>query len=816
MAINIKELFDADAENIKVDKINYNFDQVLANGGGATGLKGNPGIVGPVGQKGTGGDKGSKGEVGPKGDAGASSSLWDSDVIGINGYDVRILRPYDVDPEPNTDPNNIPEGRRSRLILGQNTYADPLEPNTLTGTPNGLLNLINPPVINNDVTAQIIFANNESGNPKEFKMATSYTSGNNNGTTFTLSALAAALGEKTNLLISIPNDIKLQSNYIELDGDNSKIKNSNNLIIDSGAQTEVLTETFNLQASDSVTLSAASDLTLNSSDRIDITATSVLESSANNTTQYSLLNSSQQGGEHLIVAEEHLLIRIAGTNSNNTHNKLHIESDLTTSGNNVLFQGIAINGDINSLNQEGKVANSSAFDTGYGIRFKDGLDVDESIISNGQAATRLYTEKSQSTNLQEKTLSDYYSDFALEDALRLNISNPTSVPAINANPQYTTGMESFYKLRSASGSSNGFEMEKTTVSKIGSTVFVNTSLKIRTHPIWATYGLSGNLAKNQMCFRFNPLKFPYRNDGGSVVTFPINIGTQFNMQFGTVSSSGERTQGGYSYDYFNGRDIENGYLPATIGSYNIFGRIYNNSNVVYLFKTVKRDFAGETAAFQVPLVPADFVRQWDATNSPGPSQSISMEFSFNMLSKFNSYTSISSSSNRNQINSIYAAPSFNENIQVRSAHTGDINLPSATNDGFDKMSTWAAGNQQSYFRTNAANSYTSGNYTVPENHGMSFIWVNVPPHCNLNIDTLDSQTPPWPIAPSASNAITFDNAVCYDDTQDNTWNSDNRTRLWYRYKIVAKTNTVQNKRDFTVTFTASGYNNKNITLSQGT
>lgn len=40
MAINIKEIFEVDSENQKIDKLNYNFDQILANGGGAIGATG--------------------------------------------------------------------------------------------------------------------------------------------------------------------------------------------------------------------------------------------------------------------------------------------------------------------------------------------------------------------------------------------------------------------------------------------------------------------------------------------------------------------------------------------------------------------------------------------------------------------------------------------------------------------------------------------------------------------------------------------------------------------------------------------------------
>lgn len=68
MAINIKEIFELDSENQKIDKINYNFDQILANGGGPIGTKGAPGTTGATGSKGATGAQGPAGPQGPTGD----------------------------------------------------------------------------------------------------------------------------------------------------------------------------------------------------------------------------------------------------------------------------------------------------------------------------------------------------------------------------------------------------------------------------------------------------------------------------------------------------------------------------------------------------------------------------------------------------------------------------------------------------------------------------------------------------------------------------------------------------------------------------
>ena len=94
MAINIQEiLHPSDSNQIKWEKVNYNFDQILANGGGPTGQKGTKGIQGSVGQTGA---KGDKGDQGIQGETGATSSRWKVIPIDQDGNDVNeyvILKP---------------------------------------------------------------------------------------------------------------------------------------------------------------------------------------------------------------------------------------------------------------------------------------------------------------------------------------------------------------------------------------------------------------------------------------------------------------------------------------------------------------------------------------------------------------------------------------------------------------------------------------------------------------------------------------------------------------------------------------------------
>ena len=119
MAINIQEiLHPSDSDVIKFEKINYNFDQIVANGGGLTGPKG------PAGPQGTPGFTGAKGEQGVKGEqglTGATTSPWkvipiDSDAgqpLGDGVNDYVILKP-----KQSTD--NL----RPIIFLGDETFDD--------------------------------------------------------------------------------------------------------------------------------------------------------------------------------------------------------------------------------------------------------------------------------------------------------------------------------------------------------------------------------------------------------------------------------------------------------------------------------------------------------------------------------------------------------------------------------------------------------------------------------------------------------------------------------------------------------------------
>ena len=90
MAVNIKPILTVDTDIEKLDKVNYNFDQLVVNGGGPRGFQGVQGDTGFQGLTGYQGDNGYSGDVGPQGEAGDSKEdTWE----GVKSSDntVKVL-----------------------------------------------------------------------------------------------------------------------------------------------------------------------------------------------------------------------------------------------------------------------------------------------------------------------------------------------------------------------------------------------------------------------------------------------------------------------------------------------------------------------------------------------------------------------------------------------------------------------------------------------------------------------------------------------------------------------------------------------------
>ena len=129
MPISLKHINTTDSDNIKLDIVNYNFDQLVANGGGPRGPQG------LIGETGTQGITGQPGVQGPIGDAGfqgpqspISSNYWkkiapgniDADTLipihsGNNLYSAPVVSIGYVENDPES-------GTKSELVGGKTPY----------------------------------------------------------------------------------------------------------------------------------------------------------------------------------------------------------------------------------------------------------------------------------------------------------------------------------------------------------------------------------------------------------------------------------------------------------------------------------------------------------------------------------------------------------------------------------------------------------------------------------------------------------------------------------------------------------------------
>ena len=117
-SLNLKEILNTDSDIQKFDKINYNFDQIMSNGGGPMGAQG---AQGPQGFTGLTGDTGAQGSQGPQGTQGAK---------GDTGIDH-----WSVNPGTNNDtfvPTHDGNKQNPPTIMVGVDVTDPIYNNVIT------------------------------------------------------------------------------------------------------------------------------------------------------------------------------------------------------------------------------------------------------------------------------------------------------------------------------------------------------------------------------------------------------------------------------------------------------------------------------------------------------------------------------------------------------------------------------------------------------------------------------------------------------------------------------------------------------------
>ena len=131
MAINLKEISLLDTDSIKLDKVNYNFDQIVANGGGPIGNTGAPGSTGYQGLTGHQGDTGIAGDQGFQGDAGTSlDNVWKVNSGSSSKTILPVHDSNDVNPPTlaigyrSTDPFYTSGESNSSLLLNRDSVVE--------------------------------------------------------------------------------------------------------------------------------------------------------------------------------------------------------------------------------------------------------------------------------------------------------------------------------------------------------------------------------------------------------------------------------------------------------------------------------------------------------------------------------------------------------------------------------------------------------------------------------------------------------------------------------------------------------------------
>lgn len=630
MAINIKELFDADSDNIKVEKTNYNFDQILANGGGPIGPKGVQGTTGNTGQKGQKGDEGQKGDQGQKGEQGASLNIWDKDTMTDGLGDLEVLRPF-----------NNPSEVISRVILGEDTVNN----TTPTYLPPALLSLIISSTLD-EVSNQIQLKYDDI-HARDFYIRTEYES--ITGTTLVITGAAAHNTEKTSLNIIIPDDIELNSKTINLKAQNDiNIENTSLGNITIGTLNGATYDTY--LYSDNIIRLETNEIELEASDiiananNIDITATSgTIDLNADTTTLTAVVKNELIAPDNELTATGKNTMSSAATGPANVLNttsstgintlqnsgvdKFFTGVDLNTSTQNIFFS--VPNGDHDGTPGGGH----TGADYGNGIQFKEG-DPGES-LPNGDTA---YASANNGSTSNDRTLNDYFH----KSVGLWNQTNPYT-RVLDGDGTWTA--KNFY-------SDNGWNSLISNLTLDGSNGTTNIA-----YNNWGSFEYTkvGNIIHGFGSVRFSGTNQGWTsrtNENRQAILIDLNVTDQFPF----VNSSDspcvvDVSFGGNSYDPV-GNNITKGGGDQTTGEWDnpnshivtdnaliglrdivkIKGIIVPGRNeIVLLYDAMNINFAS-TGGTQNDIDTFGIVPSFFSTGYP-----VTINFSFTMLAKWNSY-----------------------------------------------------------------------------------------------------------------------------------------------------------------------------------
>lgn len=615
MALNLKEIFEGDSEVIRISKLNYNFDQLLSNGGGPQGPQGSQGVTGIAGPIGVTGATGATGATGPSGNDGISLNVWDTDQEyddggGATPTQYHIIRPFNLDGSPTTD-------LKTRMILGDESAFNAVG-NLPNFEPLGLLNLIIPqdPSANAEVSNHIEILHSGSGAAKyairsefvgadtTFKITGNSTPGETNftldiPTTITLSSGNAAITTTSgDITITGALDTFIHSNNnIDLHstggGDVNIGDTANTSITNISAVDDVIVTALN----NNIELTAAEDFNSNSKNTtITSTVSNTLLAVDNflNTTTPNGTNTltasgyqssnrliaSGPSGINLIDAVSYNSLRINGVD------KFKVTSGLNTSSESIFFDDPDGNHD-------------DTYSSGDGVRWKEGGAYEQIDFTTGY-----YAAPNNGSTAAERTLSDYYWEKSLINQCSIKEASGAIRNAFGGGND--TGDFSDYGTIQSTGVPSDSESSEVAYIKIGNKVECwgkgNIEVRAGDRNTWASN------TDPLIISIFGVDTFPYTND----VNFYIDVDVTITSEGTTAEATADLTDNDYS----------------------IIGRIYPGDSNIYLWKVGISQLGGGTAEGygMVPLKPQDLVDS-DQPND----QFVHYSFKFSMPVDYNSY-----------------------------------------------------------------------------------------------------------------------------------------------------------------------------------
>ena len=626
MALNLKEIFEGDSEVIRISKLNYNFDQLLSNGGGPQGPQGSQGTTGIVGPIGVTGATGATGATGPSGNDGVSLNVWDTDQEyddggGAASTQYHIIRPFNLDGSPTTD-------LKTRMILGDESAFNALG-NLPNFEPLGLLNLIIPqdPSGNTEVSNHVEILHSSPGAAK-YAIRSEFV-----GVDTTFKITGNSTPGETNFIIDIPTTISLSSGNATLtttSGDititgavNTFIHSSNNIDLRSTGGGDVNigdtvdTVIANISAADDVIITALNnniELTtaeefVSNSKNASITSTisntlaaqnNFLNTTisggantlnANGTGGRNELNATGTGGNNILDASVFNYLRINGVD------KFKAAATVNTSSESIFFD------DPDGVHDQG--AASGLTSAGDGARWKEG-EVDSAGSSSGwrKAPNNGSTEA-------ERTLSDYYWEKSIIDSCKIRNASSSVINSFgNGND---TGDFSDYGEIVATGVGSDSEASEMAYIKVGNKV-----------ECWGKGNIEVGSDRNTWASNSNPLVIAlnssFNEENVASKIFPYINDTNFYIDVDvTLTSEGTTAEAA---------------ADLTDNDYVVSGRIYPGYNTIYLFKKGISDVegTGPIGYGMTPLKPQDLIDG----SAPNP-QWIHYSFKFSMPALLNSY-----------------------------------------------------------------------------------------------------------------------------------------------------------------------------------